>query len=325
MATQPKMIDVSALEAHLHEHAPLLHFSPRIPMNLPSSPLACVLTAALIASCQSSNTADVSPSSTSVVADRYIELLTTERDQDAAVAMMSEDVTFIDPTAEVWGGTLGNGVAGRDVVDALQKSWGVEQMSYEVAARMVTGDHALFSGKLSWQITGAPMVKDVPFITMLIVRDGEIVARKDLGDYDELVLGEKADTTAINKVAAEYIEVYGQHNIPAMEKLLAPDAVFIRAHSGDDGADQEIRGAAAIAQSLGDTELDYSVSEFSLKRFISSYRHVVYVGECRVQKSLANGSTSGATMPLWVSLKVVDGRIVEQQDYCVIPARVVQN
>ncbi len=150
---------------------------------------------------------------------------------------------------------------------------------------------------------------------MLTVRDGLITAREDFGDYDEVVILGQVDNSAIQATAAEYIEAYTSHDTATMERLLAPDVILVRAHEDDHGAGQETRGAAAVLRASRAVALGYPGSDFNLERVISSYRHVIYVGDCQVQRNTKDGGTVQATMPLWICLKMVDGKIVEQLEY----------
>ncbi len=252
------------------------------------------------------------------IADRYLQLAFAENDEVAATAMVTEDVLFMDPTTEVWGSPASTGVRGRDAFLALQKSWGIEEISYDTTTRLVSGTHSLHAGRLSYKLEGQPLIRDVPFITMLRVREGAIVSRLDFGDYDDIALKAPVDSSELSGIAHEYLAAYEKGDLDTMGGLLSDQAVFVDVHSDDLGAGEPVQGRAGITGRIGEQRAEIRGLDFELSPFITSLHHVVFVGECELETKAhtrAQGEFLKVRFPLWIMLKVVDGEVVEHRDF----------
>ena len=91
------------------------------------------------------------------IADAYLDVAFSVEGLDKSGTYMHKDITFIDPTAEVWpGGVASKGIQGRDRFIALQKSWGIVESSFEPSGGFESGAFALRVGKLSWKGAQGP-------------------------------------------------------------------------------------------------------------------------------------------------------------------------
>jgi ketosteroid isomerase-like protein len=151
------------------------------------------------------------PEQTREVSARYLKL-DMARDLDALAQLYAPDATFLDPTGDVFEGPVSQGVVkSAKAIIAMQKSWGIGEMSFDVDTSFVVGEYALYRGTLSVQYTGAEARYAIPFITIHRVVENLVTERMDFGEYIEsLGLGDEfdANTASTRKVGNLALRAY---------------------------------------------------------------------------------------------------------------------
>ncbi len=282
-----------------------------------ATPLAPIAVSAAPASPAADPAAEVSE--VEELTHRYLHHTFGQRDVDAMMACMSDDVAFVDPTAELWGGPAARGVQGKDVLRKLVASWGIVESDFTVRHSFVTGPYAVYVGEAMWHTAGQAPVKDLPFCTILKVRDGAIVHRRDYGDYDRLFPQAAKREAELVERADRYFRAYREDDPRTMEGLLHDDAVYLDPTRAAVAEPLEVRGKYDIlamveqaAGNAGDLQVDVRWS-------FASNRHVVY--ECLARYTMdgaevgAPGSTFRLEHPVLHVLEFRDGLVVEHRRY----------
>ncbi len=250
------------------------------------------------------------------IADAYIAATLVDRNLERSGALLHDDVSFIDPTAEVWGpGPAAKGVRGREEFLALQKSWKIESSSFELITGFESGPYALRMGKISWKAEGAPAFENIAFAMMLKIEEGRIRSRVDFGDYDELIPGVPSNTEELKAIGLEFLEAYGSFDAGTMGELYTDTVRFTEVHPQG----VTVQGRAQVLAYLKAVNAGITDLQLKLEPAVVSYQHVLYTGSARFEFDTngpdAPGGARPVEVPFWVLLKVVDGEIVEQRDF----------
>ncbi len=127
--------------------------------------------------------------STRAVAEPYLQAYVS-KDWDALEALLAEEASFRDPTAElVFGGRL---TSGRDaMMTKFRTGYAGVEMSFEPTRTIFSGRYAILEGKLSWSsmMQGGMKVDspDTPYVLILRVEGGKVVEHRDYTDYHPFI------------------------------------------------------------------------------------------------------------------------------------------
>jgi ketosteroid isomerase-like protein len=262
--------------------------------------------------------------STQAVASKYLELTFAQRYDDLR-GLYADDVYFVDPTGDVWGGTLASGVRGADQVIALQKSWGLTSSAFLVDDQFVSGEYALFRGTLSWTTVSAPDGVTTDFVTLLRVKDGKVVERHDYGNYAAIHAGtdpafQAANTAAAKRVGERYLQAYLDQRHSDMLAMYGPAPSFQDPTAAVFGLESGAlyRGTEAIAAMLARAFQPISQFTFDFEDAWFSNRHAVFGGTIRYTlDGAALGTPTDVTFEnsaVFV-VTVQDGAVVAHRDY----------
>ena len=168
--------------------------------------------------------------STETIATRYLELTFTQQ-YEALADVYAEDVFFVDPTGDVWQGSLAQGLRGADKIIALQKSWGLTSADFAIEEQFAVGEYALFRGQLTWTTRNNPDGVTTDFMTVIRVVDGKVAERHDYGNYLRAFGGSMPDVIRANAktsedVGGKYFQAYLDQRHDVMEQLYAPEVSF---------------------------------------------------------------------------------------------------
>ena len=253
------------------------------------------------------------------ITHEYLHKSFDQRDVDAMFDLMSDDVAFIDPTAELWGGPASAGVQGKDMLRKLVASWNIVEAGFEIEHSFFTGPYAVYVGKAMWHSPGQPPMRDLPFCTILKVEDGQITERRDYGDYDVMFPKAQEREGALAEAADRYFGAYGADDPKTMEGLLDDYAVYLDPTRATLGKPLEVRGKyeilAMVEQAAGsapDLEIDVRL------RFYSN-RHALYATTARYTVDGAEYGAPGAEWklehPVVHVLEFREGKVVEHRRY----------
>jgi len=275
------------------------------------------VTGMVLAALMAQDGKEVAPD-TAEIAKAYIEANFQRRDLERAGPLLAEDALFVDPTGEVFGGPLATGVRGRAAILDLQRSWGLAGSSFDVLHEFVAGEYAVQAGKLSVRYTGGSSFEDVPFATLLRVRGGEVVERRDYGDYRQLVKAPEVEAE-LEQVANAYLDAYVGRRFAEVEALQAEGVVFQDPPGAMIGAGQRFEGRAAVRTNF-ERSFQGSLS-FAFEPEYSFFfqHHAVFAGTCRFAfEGAALGldvERAEFEIALLVALEIRDGAVVEHRDY----------
>lgn len=127
-----------------------------------------------------------SPESNLQIAQAYFDAYIA-RDWQTLGQYLDEEGSFADITAKpVFGNVKVEGKA--QTLAYFTKNYAsIKAMSFTSSRQWMSGDVAIFEGSLNWQISIAEnkvvMTTDMPFITILELRDGHVFRHRDYADY----------------------------------------------------------------------------------------------------------------------------------------------
>jgi ketosteroid isomerase-like protein len=260
--------------------------------------------------------------STEAVASRYLEL-TFDQQYDALREIYADDVLFVDPTGDFWGGTLAEGVRGSETVIDLQKSWGLTSADFQIQEQFAVGEYAVFRGILTWTTGNNPDGVTTDFMTVLRVVDDKIAERHDYGNYQRVFPGSAQaliNAKATEAMGTEYFRAYLAQERDHMQTMYGesvsfqdPTAAFFGASSGAraDGAEAIIAMMNRAFEPISDFEFDVDES------WVSNH-HVLFMGTCRY--TLAGSAIGTATDVTFEHsavfvITVVDGKVTAHRDF----------
>lgn len=257
---------------------------------------------------------------TRAVADRYIEL-TFSRQYDALNEIYAENVVFEDPTADVFQGPIAEGpIQGAETVIAMQKSWGLDDTTFELEGSFTAGQYSLYRGILK---TGYPATEnrpaqrfDIPFVTILRVEDTRIAERLDFGEYvQSFRLGDAFDenTESTRDVADRYRDAYLSGDLTTQAWLMHDDIVFQdpTARVIGEAEGSPIEGAKTLIKRRRPMYEGVDSFELQIDRSFYANHHAVYMGT--VSYRLKTGPKF--VQPGVLALEVRDGKVRRHWDF----------
>lgn len=257
---------------------------------------------------------------TRAVGDAYLATLFGERDLAAAEQLLAEDVFFIDPTADVWGGALATGIRGREQVMAMKRSFGAVETDFRSEIAFGCGPYAVYAGKMNWTSTNAPPIEGLAFVTILEVEDGKIASRRDFGDYDTITPGFVTDPN-LAPLARDYLKAYAALDVERLRAYWHDDVAFQDPTSTLTGDGLRAEGIDAVAAKIEGIVSSDSVLEFIVDpsfEFFSNH-HAVFAGTTRYT---LRGRPLGLDVdsvtveqPIVVALEIRSGRVREHWDF----------
>jgi len=253
--------------------------------------------------------------STQEVSLRYLEL-DAALDYEALRGVMADDMTFQDPTGNVFDGqAAGILVEGADQIIQTQRSWGLVGVEFEPVHSFYVGQYAVHRGTYVAQFSaGAPGVR-IPFITVHRVQNGKVSERRDFGEYiQSFGLGDGFDeaTTWTEVIADQYLDAYTSADVSTQQVLMADEVIFqdVTAKVFGPPSGQLFEGKEALLARR--TQIYEGVSDFSFDVENSFYanHHAVYVG--RVNYTVSSGSYR---QPAIFVIEVKDQQVTRHWDF----------
>ncbi len=256
------------------------------------------------------------------LAEAYRKEVIVARDVGRCSELCSEDVLWVDPTAAVWGIPLMDGISGSEVMAKTMADMGLSDVEFETSMRFTAGRFACLFGGFSGKGLASKM-KDMPFMTVIEVKDGRISGRTDYGDYDVLMPHGKrtveGDDSALVAISNDYLMAYADSDFDAMEGMLAENATFQDPTASAIGSGKQHKGAAVIVAQMRSAFASISNFTIDVKERFYFQNHAVFAAECGY--SLA-GRMFGVdqervrfTHPLILVLEVKDEEVVSHLDY----------
>jgi ketosteroid isomerase-like protein len=260
--------------------------------------------------------------STETIASHYLEL-TFQQQYDALRDVYAADVFFVDPTGDYWGGTLADGVRGREAVIELQKSWGLTSADFEIQEKFAVGEYALFRGVLTWTTGNNPEGVTTDFMTVIRIVHGKVAERHDYGNYQRVFPGSpetQHNATTTEAIGTTYFRAYLDQERDRMQTMYGvpvsfqdPTAAFFGAASG-----KRVDGGEAIIANMNRAFEPITAFEFYVEGSWVSNHHVVFLGRCRYTLAAAAlGTAQSVTFEhsaVFV-ITVVDGKVVAHRDF----------
>ncbi len=260
------------------------------------------------------------PSAVARVADRYRATMKAN-DMPAMGKLLASDAWFIDPTTEVYGMALAQGLRGREAILAEHLSWGISGMTWQPLLRFESGHYdILFS---SARADAGPAF---PFLNILHIEGGQVIERFDYADYkaftSRLEAGEvEAEVQTTHDVARRYVAAYAR-DMDAMQGLLATDAVFRdpTAELLEPGMGAEpMVGVAAIGDWFRRSRARLDSFELEVEDAFFSTHHAVFITHARARPADGEVEVGVAAAPhetpLLIVLEVRNGKVVHHQDF----------
>lgn len=123
---------------------------------------------------------------TQIVAEPYFDAYIA-RDWSRLEPLLSNEAHFVDPTAQLVFGSVD--FAGKSaVMKNLQENYAaIAHMDFKKSRSFFSGEYAVFEGALDWSLAlgdgRTAATTNMPFITILRVVNGQVIAHQDLADY----------------------------------------------------------------------------------------------------------------------------------------------
>lgn len=255
---------------------------------------------------------------TATVAADYVQACFQERAMDAAFDLVADGVTFVDPTAEIWGGPASIGVTGREPFRKLTASWSLESSHLDVAQTFTSGTYAIYTGQIGWQAAGQPKVEGVPFCTILRVQDGVVTDRRDYGDYDRIVpLSDemRAKQDAVGERGRAYFDAYASLDLEALDALLADDATFVDPTAEMSDEPLAFDDKFALLAMLEGVKGHVRGLRLDAPFQIACGTHVVFAGTARYEVLREGAEPVRVEHPFLMALTIEGERVVEHRRY----------
>lgn len=158
----------------------------------PMSPLSRWLLAVALclvaqaAAAQQAKAFEEAAAATQRVAEPYFAAY-IDRDWDRLEPLLAEAGSFTDPTATAVFGVVRHEGKAAAMKNFRESYAAITQMTFRRTRAFFSGQHAVFEGTLDWTLKLGPgkeaVTKDMPFITILHVVDGQMVNHQDFADY----------------------------------------------------------------------------------------------------------------------------------------------
>ncbi|MCZ6836493.1 MAG: nuclear transport factor 2 family protein [Planctomycetota bacterium] len=255
------------------------------------------------------------------IAEQYWKHIFEDRDLKAAAALMSDDVRYRDPTAGSIDQTFVDGLVGEDALAELQRDWDVKGLKFKIDMSFTSGEHACVAGGVSYRMDGKPGVKDLPFATILRIKDGAIIERTDYGDYTKSFTGPRVSPEPeLETIARNYVHHYLQMKYREMASLLDEDAVFVDPTAAHVGQSVPVEGRSNMIDSFQHAIGVLSDIQFDPARSFFFQNHAVFAGQSHF---VIAGSALGLPqervafkdVPLMIVLTIEGGKVVKHYDY----------
>ena len=250
------------------------------------------------------------------VSNRYLELA-SELDYDGLRSLMADNARFSDPTGDVFGGPVSQGlIEGADLIIETQKGWGLSGVEFNPTVSFYVGEYAVHRGMYRAQFEQGAAWVEIPFVTVHHVRDGKLQERTDFGEYiSSFALGDGFDenTTWTEVVADQYFQAYLDGDLDVQAALVTeevkfqdPTAQVFGPPSGGlfESSEILIERRSKIYESISDLSFDIE------SNFYANH-HAVYTGH--VQYTAGQGLTF--RQPAIIVIEVRDGVVTRQWDF----------
>lgn len=253
---------------------------------------------------------------TRAVSERYLDL-DTSLQFDALADMYASDAQFLDPTGEVFPGTVSAGmIQGAETIIAMQKSWGLTGVTFDIDTSFYVGEYALHRGTYNTQFSGSDVWIPIPFITIHRVQNDRITERLDFGEYiKSFGMGDQFDATTESTrcVADTYLRAYLDQDFDAQSDLIAEDIQFQDPTSQIFGPPSGQLFTDAKSLMRRRVQVFQNIQAFDLiveKSFVANH-HAVYMGTTTY--TLANGQRYA--QPAVFIIEVRAGKVTRHWDF----------
>ncbi len=275
----------------------------------------------LVATASLSQTEPPPSPKTGAIAQRYLTTIGT-RDLDAQP--FADGAVMRDVTADFFSmDDLVAGVRGRPAIVAMQKSWKLKKIDFDIAAEFVVGEFAAFSGAAS--ITHAEGESQaMNFLTVLRVEGDAVTERHDYWDYAGVFPTNKeqqANAATTREVADAYLQAYLEQRFDDARALMADGIDFqdpTAAYFGPRGG-AAIVGAEALTERR--REIFAGILSFDLdveSSFVTNH-HAVYIGRTRFSIAgsgfQSDKESIGFDHAAAFVIGVADGKVTYHRDF----------
>jgi hypothetical protein len=144
---------------------------------------------------------------TQVVADPYFDAYIA-RDWSRLEPLLANEAHFVDPTAQLVFGSVD--IAGKSAVmkNFRENYAAIGYMSFKKVRSFCSGEYAVFEGSLDWSLAlgdgRTATTTGMPFVSVLRVVNGQVVAHQDLADYSFFLAAARlAKSSARDDVSTE--------------------------------------------------------------------------------------------------------------------------
>jgi ketosteroid isomerase-like protein len=253
------------------------------------------------------------------------------RDYDAMAELLSPDFVFIDPTADVYPDTpteaAVEGIHGRAEALALMRSWELPEMEFERLHTFFSGQHGVFWGRI--RFLDPPGTPSFPVVFIVTVRDGQVVERRDYGDYVGLtsrIESQEEITDAEHQLvdtAEAYWQAYSERRFDRWSGIHTPDAIFQDETMSIFGpvAGGVHAGSEAIVKWFDDAlnaESSLSAALEPVQVIYSPHHAIVFADYFYRQTGAALGvdlPELSFKVPIVVALTIQNGKVTEHRDF----------
>jgi hypothetical protein len=127
---------------------------------------------------------------TQLVADPYFDAYIA-RDWNRLEPLLANEARFVDPTAQLVFGPVDIAGKGAVMKNFLENYAAIGYMNFKKARSFYSGEYAVFEGSLDWSLAlgdgRTATTTGMPFVTVLRVVNGQVVAHQDLADYSSFL------------------------------------------------------------------------------------------------------------------------------------------
>ena len=247
------------------------------------------------------------------VTQRYLNLTFGEqRDLDQILPLLADDFFFVDPTSDALGAESqsAKGVVGAKNFVAHERNWGLDTVSFDSDKEVVIGNSVLHLGHIGWTAKGSPPVNGIPFATLLQVRDGKLVERRDYGDYDLFIPNMEQKSQGTENTASEYVEAYRTGSADTLADFLSDDSMLSTQSTLNADSTSHKQGRKAILQFVKDKFETTKELELEFELAFCSGRHAFYTG--------TSNYLSGQELlqaDHWMVITIDDGVVIEHREW----------
>jgi ketosteroid isomerase-like protein len=255
-------------------------------------------------------------SMTEIVSRMYLEV-DQSMNYDLLETLYAPDVTFFDPTGEVFDGEVAKGVIqGAGLVTDVQRGWGLREVHFSPEKSFFSGEYALHRGTYVAKFEGSEVWVRIPFVTVHKVVNGKIQSRRDFGEYvDSFGLGSKFDaaTDSTKDIAGRYLQAYLSEDFRQQKAMMSDDVIFQDPTAAVFGPElgRKFTNARDLLASREQVFASISDFDFDVEKSFVSYHHAVYMGEI----NYTDASGSQYRQPAVFIIEVRNGLVSRHWDY----------